>query len=532
MGVDHAVRPAQEDLSEVSSLEKELRSTEVEVGYASEEKRKYLQAGLSSDDAEFLLSLTPKQQSAIYHKVDVRVVPMLALLYLIAHLDRANIGNAKIEGIERSLGMRGTDYNVAVAIFFIPYILCEVPSNLILAKFKKPSTYIGILVCAWGLIMTCSGFVQGLWSLCFTRFLIGLFEAGFFPGSMWLISQWYEPRRTGFRMSLFYFSSAASGAFSGLLAAGIAQMDGLGGLEGWRWIFIIEGIVSVIIGAGCFLLLPDTPSLSSRWLKPDEIRFLNLKFQATRGSARDELAEKKPRSTPRGSVVMQVLTDKHLYLQALVFMSNSVPNYGLKFTMPQIIRNMGFTSTNAQLLTAPPYFLGAFSALFCSFLADRFTWRMPFIVSCQSLLLVAYSVLFVKAPKISDNVPLCYVMVAFACMGVYPIIPNCTAWTVNNLAGSEKRSMGIGLMIAMGNCGGIVGSFIFLDKEKPRYPSGFGSSLSFAAAGLVAALTLEFFYNRHNKKYEHMSEEEIRQKYSSAELEKLGDRSPLFKNSL
>lgn len=87
-------------------------------------------------------------------------------------------------------------------------------------------------------------------------------------------------------------------------------------------------------------------------------------------------------------------------------------------------------------------------------------------------------------------------------------------------------------MIAMGNCGGIVGSFIFLEKEKPRYPSGFGSSLSFAAAGLVAALTLEFFYNRHNKKYEHMSEEEIRQKYSSAELEKLGDRSPLFKNSL
>ena len=141
-------------------------------------------------------------------------------------------GNAKIEGLEKSLGMTGSDYNVAVAFFFIPYILCEVPSNMILAKFKRPSHYVGIIVVSWGILVTLTGTVKNLASICATRFFVGMFEAGFFPGSIWLISQWYPPQKTQARTAFFYLSSAASGAFSGLLAAGIAQMDGVGGYEG------------------------------------------------------------------------------------------------------------------------------------------------------------------------------------------------------------------------------------------------------------------------------------------------------------
>lgn len=531
MGFKQGSGQQEHDVSETVSLEKE-QIYQIENG-SSEEKRKYLRAGLTSEDADFLLDLTPKQKSAIYHKVDVRVVPMLALLYLIAHLDRANIGNAKIEGMEDDLGMSGTDYNIAVATFFVSYILFEVPSNLLLGKFKRPSFYIGSLVLAWGLVMTCCGFVQNFSSLCGCRFLIGLFEAGFFPGSMWLITQWYPPDRTGFRMSLFYFSSAASGAFSGLLAAGITKMDGLGGQEGWRWIFIIEGLASVAIGVTTFFLLPDTPSLSGRWLKPEEQRFLNLVHHATRGSARDQLTEPgQKKRLVKWSTVKAVLTDKHIYLQALVYMSNSVPNYALKFTMPQIIRNMGFTSTNAQLLTAPPYFMGAFSAIAFAFGSDRLAWRMPFVLGPQSLVIIAYSVLFVYAAQIADNVPLCYVMVVIACMGVYPIIPATNSWTINNLAGAEKRNMGSGYFIMLGNCGGIVGSFIFLENEKPKYPTGFGSSLAFGAAGIVAALTVEYFYWSHNKKYERITEEEANEQFGRASIDKMGDRSPLFKYQL
>jgi len=330
-------------------------------------------------------------------------------------------------------------------------------------------------------------------------------------------------------MAMFYLSSALSGAFSGLLAAGIAQMRGIGGYEGWRWIFLLEGILSVVVGVSCFFLLPDSPGTSS-WLKPDEARFLELMHISSRGTNTTHDGENDKKH--HWKTLWQVLCDKQLYLQALVFASNSVPNYGLKFTMPQIIRNMGYTSTRAQLLTAPPYTCGAIAAVLSAYFADRVTWRMPFIVASQSILVVAYSVLFVFAPNIANNVPLCYTMVFFACIGVYPILPGCNAWTINNLANAEKRAMGIAFMICIGNLGGLPGSFIFLSRESPQYPTGFGTSLAFAAAGIVSALTLEFFYWSHNKKYENTTEEEVKEKYTDEELDKLGNKSPLFKYAL
>ena len=143
------------------------------------------------------------------------------------------------------------------------------------------------------------------------------------------------------------------------------------------------------MGVLCFIWLPDSPSLAAgKWLTHDEARFLNLTHIATRGHpARTTDEDGKPNEF-QWSILWSVLTDWQLYLQALDFASTAVPNYGLKFTMPQIIRNMGFTSTRAQLLTAPPYFCGAISALVSSLLADRFTWRMPFIVSAQCLLVI------------------------------------------------------------------------------------------------------------------------------------------------
>lgn len=127
--------------------------------------------------------------------------------------------------------MGGEDYNIAVSVFFVPYILFEIPSNMLLASFERPSRYIGAIVISWGLIVTGMGFVKNFAALCVLRFFVGVFEAGFFPGAVWLISQWYPPNRTQARNAFFYVSSAASGAFSGLLAAAIAQMDGIQGYE-------------------------------------------------------------------------------------------------------------------------------------------------------------------------------------------------------------------------------------------------------------------------------------------------------------
>ncbi|OJJ55945.1 hypothetical protein ASPSYDRAFT_80621 [Aspergillus sydowii CBS 593.65] len=485
----------------------------------------YMESGLNQDDAYFLANFPDEKKKKCVRKIDWRLCPLLAFLYLVCYIDKASIGNAKIEGMLTDLDMSGTQYNVALGIFFVTYVLFEVPSNILLARFKKPSVYLAILTLLWGTVVTLTGVVQNFAGLCAVRVLLGIFESGFFPGAIWLITQWYMPEETQSRIGLFYTASALAGAFSGLLAFGLAKMRGIGGYNGWRWIFIIEGAATVLFAVLCYFCLVDTPELSTRWLDPEEIRYLELRKRALRGRlVVDEKASKFDWKT-----LFNTITDWHLYLQILNFWSNTVPNYGFKFSLPQIIKNMGYTSANAQLLSMPPYFAGAISAYVFGIVADKLRWRMPVIVMGQTFVIIAFGILFALADEIKANIPACYFAVVLACIGLYPIIPGTNAWTSNNLAGARKQAMGIAFMISVGNCGGLVGSFIYLEREAPKYPTGFGSSFAFAAAGMVASLVLEtrfWFVNRRNEK---ISREEVYQRYTPEELQLMGDRSPLFK---
>ncbi|KAI7412098.1 MFS general substrate transporter [Hortaea werneckii] len=250
--------------------------------------------GLDPEDAEFYNNFSHADRQRTKHKVDVRLVPMLAALYLVAHLDRSNIGNTKIEGIDDDLGISEWQWNLLLSLFFVPYVLFEVPSNIVLKKFDRPSIHMGILATGWGVMMTLHGVVSNNAGILVLRSLLGDFEAEFFPGAVYLTSFWYMPRDLAARISWSYCFSALSGAFSVLLAAGIAQMDGVGGYEGWRWIFILEGLVSVILGILVFFVLVDTPARGHKWLDPDEIRFLELqRFVKQGGRFQDETKEKK-----------------------------------------------------------------------------------------------------------------------------------------------------------------------------------------------------------------------------------------------
>ncbi|KAI1339186.1 major facilitator superfamily transporter [Xylariaceae sp. FL0016] len=484
-------------------------------------------SALSPEDAEFLDTFPLEKQKKAIRKVDWRLVPMLLFLYLITYLDKTNIGNAKIEGLLDDLNMTGDQYNIALSIFFVPYILAEVPSNMILEKFNRPSLYMGTIVLLWGVVMTLTGIIKDFGDLAAVRFLLGLFEAGFFPGAILLVSKWYMPGETQTRIALLYSSAASGGAFSGLLAFAIAKMDGLGGLEGWRWIFILEGLLTVVIGASCFFLLIDSPALSHRWLEPEEIRFLEL-----RQAARRTLSEEGPKKHFDKGALLAVICDWKLYLLIFGSWSNAVPNYAMKFTMPTIVKSMGFKSAKAQLLTIPPYACGAISAYVLSLFADRYSWRMPFIVGPQLCVVTAFTILFTKAADIADNIGLCYFAVCLACAGMYPIFPGVNAWNVANQAGAAKRAVSIGFLVCAGNIGGVIGSYIYRDDEAPRYPTGYGNSLAFASAGIVAMLTLEFLLWKTNKKNAKLTEEDVHQMYSAEKLDAMGDRSPLYKYAL
>ncbi|WAO91764.1 MFS domain-containing protein [Fusarium falciforme] len=451
------------------------------LSYAHEEGDLDEASGLTHEELAFVREFPEDKKKKVLWKVDVRLVPFLTLLYLFAYIDRANIGNAKIEGLVEDLGMTDDQYRICLSIFYVPYIL---------------------------------------------------FESGFFPGSILIISKWYLPNETQTRIAVFYTASALAGAFSGMLAAGIAQMDGVGGLEGWRWIFLLEGIVTVLLGVLTYFWLIDSPALSSGWLEPDEIRYLELRQRADPSRRAMARAKSEGSGSDTRKALISVLCDWQIWMHGIIYWSNTVPNNALKFTMPQIVRNMGFEATRAQLLTIPPYIIGAISAFVSSWFADRFSWRMPFIVGPQLVVIVAYSVLFAMAGDITNNVPACYFSICLACLGLYPINPCGNAWNLNNLAGPSKRAMGIAFMLCIGNVGGIIGGFIYIDSEKPKYPTGFGSSLGFVAAGVLACLVVEALYKYINTQRAKMTEEEVFAKYTPEELDAMGDRSPLYRYTL
>lgn len=185
----------------------------------------------------------------LLRKIDWRLIPFLALLYLLSFLDRTNIGNARLDTLEEDLGMSKTSlqYNHALAIFFPFYVAAEVPSNMAMKKFR-PSIWIPIIMVAWGLCTTLMGIVHNYTGLMVARAFLGAAEGGLFPGVTYYITMWYRRHECGLRMAIFFSAATAAGAFGGLLARGIMEMRGVAGLSGWQWIFILEGILTVLVG--------------------------------------------------------------------------------------------------------------------------------------------------------------------------------------------------------------------------------------------------------------------------------------------
>jgi MFS family permease len=185
-------------------------------------------------------------------------MPFVSVLYLMAFLDRVNIANARAFGLEKDLGLTGVEYNTALTIFFIPYIVFEVPSNIFLKRFS-PRVWLSLCCIGFGAVSVFQGLVQNYGGLLATRFFLGVFECGMFPGCFYLLSTWYRRHEAQKRFSLFFSSTSLAGAFGGLLASAIGKMDYIRGYRGWRWIFILEGCLTVVLGVIFLFTFPSFP---------------------------------------------------------------------------------------------------------------------------------------------------------------------------------------------------------------------------------------------------------------------------------
>ncbi|KAF6220929.1 hypothetical protein HO133_002609 [Letharia lupina] len=360
-------------------------------------------------------------EKALLRKIDIRVIPILFIVYLAAFLDRVNIANALTLRLPKDLHLKGNESNVALTIFFVPYVLFEVPSNILMKRFKP---------------------------------------------HVWLSGFWYKREESQRRFTVFWSSVLFASMFGGLLASAIANMQGVRGYSSWRWIFILEGIATIIIGIGAYFLVADFPADAS-WLSAEEKEYVIARTGTDEGAA------------------------SPITVRQIVSFFGNVKNiiggfmyFAYSYFAPTIVKTLGYSTVETQLHTVPPAAAALALCLLSAYLSDRLRLRFPFIFFGFLLTIVGLAILLTT----HGGFHLRYLGICFVAMGCFSAGPIIVCWYVMNLNGHMERSIGSAWMIGFGNTGGFVATFCFLAKDAPFYHVGYSICMGATCIGALAVV--------------------------------------------
>ena len=415
-------------------------------------------------------------------KVTARLVPFLIVCYFVAYLDRVNVGFAGLT-MRNDLGLSATAFGLASGIFFIAYFFFEVPSNLLLHRFGARK-WIARIMFTWGVISGATAFITGEYGFYALRVLLGIAEAGFFPGIIFFLTLWfpavYRARVVGWFMAAIPASSVIGAPISGLLLG----LDGMAGLKGWQWMFIIEAVPALIMAVAVFVYLTDRPA-DARWLADDERQWLADRLRL----------EEQQRERAERLSVKQTLLDGRVLTLALVYFGAVATNYGVGAWLPQIIQGFGaLTKLQIGLITAIPYLVGTISMVLWSRHSDKVLERkwhvaIPLVVAA----------LGIGASALLDDPVMKMAALSVAGFGVFSCLP--VFWTLPAafLSGAAAAA-GIAIINALGNLSGFVGPFAmgWIKDATGSFSGGLLLIAGLAVVAMIAVLSL-----RHNEALEH-----------------------------
>ncbi|KAA1085752.1 hypothetical protein PGT21_018231 [Puccinia graminis f. sp. tritici] len=470
------------------------------------------------------------ERSALW-KLDLTVIPIVAMFYFLSFLDRSNLGNARIAGLQSSLHLSDHQYSIALTVTYIPYIMAEIPANLLLKKLGPNYFLPGIVTC-WGLITTLQGFVRSYSGLIAARFFLGLVEGGMFPAIVLYLSFFYTRRELQLRIALFFSSASLSGAFSGLLAYGIIRLDGRGDLAGWSWIFIIEGLFTFFWGLISFFIFPASIE-SSKYLNPSEKAILKARLLRDRPMADDSL------DCFSFAEVLAAIKSPHVLINFVsLFMSGTVL-YSQAYFQPTIVNSLGYSASRSQLMSVPPFVAAFVVMLATAYISDKYCTRGLVTIGCALTGMIGF-ILFHVADQ--DQMSLKYGSLFISLSGVYSTIPPLSAWQSNNSECHYRRGSSIALGFIASNLGGILSTWIFPQSEKPGYRTGTLLSLAFCA-GMIATVSCNLVWLKSANRSKIVKREELLKDYPNHDQKShpenkrirqrawadLGDRHPDFK---
>lgn len=434
-------------------------------------------------------------EKSILRKFDFIIIPCLALAYLFSNLDKANIGNAEAAGLSDDLGLTANQYGNVVSLLFVTYVIFETPVALSL-KFIGAKRGLSVMVFFFGVVCLCTAFVTSYGSLLACRMLLGFCESGIIPVINVYLGMLYTRQEMAKRCSAVYCASAAAGAFGGLLAYGLIKID-VNGWSGWRWLFAIEGALTIVSTPILVILLPNEDLTKVWWLNKEERAVLKVRLTNYSDFYQEEQF--------KWSEVKRCVLDINNIIICCYEFCCDLTLFGISTFLPSIIKGMGYNKYETQLLTIPFYAIALISFVIVGYFSDKLNHRGGFLIGGLIFEIIGYGLLIG-----SETLGVRYLGCMFIGVGIYVCSALVIMWANNNNAGHYKRATMGGLITTIGSCAGVLAGQIFTSNTAPRYLKGLKVGIGLTSFAIPLVSIVMFNYFRMNKKRDVLVNEKIK----------------------
>ncbi|KAK4041364.1 high-affinity nicotinic acid transporter [Parachaetomium inaequale] len=449
---------------------------------------------------------TPEEEQAVVRKFDRRLVVFVALLYLLSFLDRSNIGNARVAGMDddlQSVPPREGWYEWSLAAFYIAYIAFEWMA--LLWRVIPAHIYVAALVLSWGVAASLQAVAVNYPMLIFLRTLLGIGEAGF-TGVPFYLSFFFKRHELAFRTAIFVSAAPLATSFASSLAWLIVKLGESGPIAPWRLLFLVEGFPSVLVAALAWRIIPDSPE-TAPYLTAREKKVARLRLQQPTSPL-----NKKPSSSSSTALdTLAVLTDPAAWLTALIFLLTNTAYSSLPVFLPTILHAMGHSPLSAQALSAPPYLAAFITVLATAHASDSMRARSPLLIAHALASAGGYAILALSSSPLlglEEGSWVRYLAVYPAAVGFFNVVVLTIAWSINNQRGEARQGAGFALLQVVGQCGPLVGTRLYPDADAPYYTRGMAVCAGAMVGVAVLAGGLRWWLGRVNARWEREEEEE------------------------
>ncbi|PYH98422.1 allantoate permease [Aspergillus ellipticus CBS 707.79] len=430
--------------------------------------------------------IDPATEKAVLWKLDFWLLPVLSFMYFFNSLDRSNLGNAKTDGLEADLHLVGNQYNTILAVFNVTFCLFDLPSNLLLKRFSG-KVMLPTMMLGWGSTTLLQCAVFNFAGLLVCRLIMGIFEAGFFAGVIFYLTQFYKRNEIAFRLSIFYGMVTIAGAFSGLISFGVFQIKHH--LPGWKYLFLIEGSATLLIASFALWWLPASGS-QCHWFRPAEARTAQLRLlQDGSVSTGEKLSIRE---------ALSALTDWRVLAWAVSCFCYGIAQSSVSNFLPQMVALLGFSTVKTNLYTVAPYCVGTVVLWILCKSSDYFRERSFHLAGSLMITFVGYIILI--AVDASEHQAVAYFACFLLASGAFVPSSVFHSWHTNNVTDESQRAATVGFLVGAANCAGIPSSLAFKADTAPRYKPALVVNCAFLLFGVLVVLAMGAYFRWDNRR--------------------------------